>query len=179
MTDDAATIEQLRAELREAREQQAATAEVLRVIASSSGDRRTVLDAIASAAARLTESDAAVIQQVFDERLFLIGRYAPHVSEIPRDPRANHFSRFGGLPAGRGTIAGRTLLERRTIHVPDVLAAIETEFPDVERAIGQRSQVSTPLLRDDTVLGVLSVQRHVQQRAYSEREVALLETFAN
>ena len=174
----------------EALEQQAAIAEVLRIIASSPGDRTTVLDAIASAAARLTESDAAVIQQAFDGRLFLLGHYAPHLDERTRESFAHYdgpssglpaYSRFGGLRFGPDTMSGRTLLERRTIHVPDVLAAVETEYPgarETAHRLGHRSQVSTPLLREDDVVGILVVQRRVQ-RAYSEREIALLEAFAD
>ena len=59
----------------EALEQQTATSEILRVIASSPSDPTQVLDAIASAAARFTDSEGAAIQQVFGERLRWVGRY--------------------------------------------------------------------------------------------------------
>ena len=174
----------------EALEQQAAIAEVLRIIASSPGDRTKMLNAIASAAARLTESDGAVIQRAIDGRLFLLGRYAPYLDSQTTgsfvaydgpDGGLPAYSRFGGLRFGPDTMSGRTLLERRTIHVPDVLAAVETEYPgarETAHRLGHRSQVSTPLLRGDDVVGILVVQRRVQ-RAYSEREIALLEAFAD
>ena len=44
--------------------------------------------------------------------------------------------------------------------------------------MGQRSQVTTPLIREGTPIGVLVVQRQ-QQRAFTEREIALLEAFAD
>jgi len=88
----------------------------------------------------------------------------------------------GGVPVASHSIAGRALIERRTLHVPDVASAVETEFPGsrpIHLAIGHRSVVVTPLLHDGEVLGLQSVQRRVEQRAYTLRQIALVETFAD
>jgi len=78
-------------------------------------------------------------------------------------------------------MSGRTFLERRTIHVPDVAAVVDSDYPEARRSVerlGNRSQVSTPLLREDRPIGVLLVQRH-DMRPFTEQEIRLLETFAD
>src|SRR4051794_8473217 len=116
----------LAAERSDALEQQTATAEVLRVIASAPTDRVTVLDAIASAAMRFTESDAGAVQLVVGQRLQPIGLWGwPDAG-----PDGQQTTATPGPAITRQTISGRTLLERTTIHVPDVSAATLGEYPD-------------------------------------------------
>jgi signal transduction histidine kinase len=159
------------------RDEQAATGEILRIVASSPADPTTVLDAIAAAAARFTDSEGAAIQQVDGEYLRWVGRYG-------RGRMGAEAAEAGGLPGNvisAGTMSGRTLLERRTIHVPDVVAVVEHEFPDsypVWQVIQQRSQATTPLLRDGQAIGVLGVFRWTL-RPFSDHEIASLESFAD
>jgi signal transduction histidine kinase len=78
-------------------------------------------------------------------------------------------------------MAGRAMLERRTIHVPDVLAVIDTEFPDSrygQQALGFLTQMSAPLLREGEPIGVIGLHR-LEQRPFADAEIALLETFAD
>jgi two-component system, NtrC family, sensor kinase len=159
------------------RDEQAATGEILRIVASSPADPATVLDAIAASAARFTDSEGAAIQQVDGEYLRWVGRYG-------RGRMGAEAAEAGGLLGNvisAGTMSGRTLLERRTIHVPDVAAVVEHEFPDsypIWQVIQQRSQATTPLLRDGQAIGVLGVFRWTL-RPYSDHEIALLESFAD
>jgi two-component system, NtrC family, sensor kinase len=136
-----------------------------------------------AAAVRFTDSDAAVIQQVFGDRFYVVARFGDGayadlgVSDGTTPPNI-----VGGVPVTLDSMTGQALLERRTLHVPDVASAVETEYPGSRRihlAVGHRSAVYTPLLSTGTVHGVLSVQRRVEQRAYTSRQIALMETFAD
>jgi hypothetical protein len=110
-----------------------------------------VLDAIASAAGRFTQSDNAMVQEIEGDMLVPVGRYG-----LSALAAAQGLGRLHDTPITRDTMSGRTLMERRTIHVPDVAAATETEFPDSRAPylrMQQRSQVSTPLIRDGRAIG--------------------------
>ena len=81
----------------------------------------------------------------------------------------------------RDGISGRALIDRQTIHVPDLLAAVETEFPAARSAAyigGSRAQVAVPLLRGEEAIGVLSVLRF-EPGPFAEDQIRLLETFAD
>ena len=99
-------------------------------------------------------------------------------------------SHFGATPTvdrlgerqtiNRGTPAGRAVIDRKTIHVHDLQAA-RADFPAAETrgiALGIRSTVATPLLRDGAPLGVIHIRRR-EVRPFSDRQIKLLETFAD
>src|SRR5262245_43860786 len=108
-------LSQARGELEEAREEQAATADILRVISSSPTDLQPVFAEIAASAARLCDAYDAVIRQVDSEVLRLVAHHGP----IPTTPV---------VPLRRGTVPGRAILDRQTIHVADLQAEME-EYP--------------------------------------------------
>src|SRR5437867_9382705 len=116
----------LKLELAEAREQQTATSEMLRVIASSPTDIQPVLDAIAESAARLCSAKDAAIRLVEGNVL----RLAAHHGPIP-------FFAASELPIDRGSVTGRAVVDGQLIHVEDLLSLPPTEFPDV-RATAER-----------------------------------------
>jgi two-component system, NtrC family, sensor kinase len=99
-------VEELRRELAEGREQQAATAEILRLISSLQTDLHRVFEAVAASAARLCDAYDAVIHQVDGDFLPVVAHHGP----IPPP---------GTLPLRAGFVAGRAVLGQRTIHVPD------------------------------------------------------------
>jgi GAF domain-containing protein len=73
------------------------------------------------------------------------------------------------------------MIERRTVHVPDIEAATMSDFPDSRptfELVGHRSQVVVPLLSRGEPVGVLAVHRQ-ELRPFTDREIALLETFAD
>jgi signal transduction histidine kinase/DNA-binding NarL/FixJ family response regulator len=164
-------VEGLRPALGEALEQQAATAEILRVIASSPADLQPVLDAVVRSAARLCEtSDAAIFRDEGDTL-----RIVAHDGVIP--PVAP----VGSLvPRRRGSVTGRVVLEGLAVHVPDLQAAAD-EFPEGSenaRRLGWRATLAVPLMRERTVIGTIGVRR-TEARPFSDAQIALLQTFAD
>ena len=158
-------------ETKEALERQTATAEILRTISSSPTDIQPVLDAVARTAARLCGASDALIRRVDGDFLRLVASHgsipAPAIGEQ--------------LPIDRGSFSGRAFVDRQTIHIHDVAAAEEAEFP-VGRAyatrFGFRSIVATPLLREGQSIGTIAIRR-TEARPFSEKQIRLLETFAS
>src|SRR5215472_1003240 len=116
-TDDLASAErrnqELTKELSEARNQQAATAEILRVISGSPTDMQRVFAEIAASAAHLCDAYDASIFQLDGGRLHLVGHHGP-ILVLPVGDNT--------LPLTRGLAMGRAVLDRSTIHVADMQA---------------------------------------------------------
>jgi two-component system, NtrC family, sensor kinase len=156
-------------ETKEALEQQTATSEILRVISSSPTDIQPVLDAVVESAARLCESVDCNLFRLHGDRLVLAARHGP-----PGGETVGAFS----LPIVRGTVGGRTVLERSAVHVVDLLAEAD-EYPQAQdnaRRYGFRTMLSVPLIRDGAATGVIQVRR-TDVRRFTDRQVALLNTF--
>src|SRR5262245_3269770 len=156
--------------LTEALEQQTATGEILRIISSSPSDIKPVLDAVARSAMRLCESYDAMIMLREGEELHFAVHHGPIRGPV----------QFTGRAISRGWVAGRTVLDRQTIHVHD-LAAAGAEFPvgqaDAVRA-GYRTTLSVPLLREGEAIGVIHLRRR-EVRPFTDNQIGLLQTFAN
>ncbi len=157
-------------ELKESLEQQTATSEILGVIASSPTDIQPVLDVVAENAARLCEAKDAVIFRVDGDMLHRAAAFGPMPgSEIRR-------------PISRGSVPGRTVFDKQTIHVRDMSEAeAEIEFPETKRnqqITGTRTILATPLLRESVSIGTITVRRQ-EVRAFTDKQIKLLETFAD
>ncbi len=159
------------ADLTEALEQQTATSEILRVIASSPTDVQPVLDAVAESAARLCGATDALIHRVEGDVIRRVAHVGT-VAVIPMDVR----------PVTPDTPAGRAILGRRTIHVEDILEEFARgdylEGRVLQRGTGFRTILATPLVREDAVIGVIVIRR-VEVRPFTATQIELLKTFAD
>ena len=161
-------------DLTEALEQQTATSEILRVISSSPTDLQPVMNAVAESAARLCDSIDAQIYRVEDDKML---RVASHGS-IPVPPPISDVMES----ITRGWIPGRAVLDRRTIHVHDVMSAESAaEYPLGQvyaKRLGTRTILATPLLREGVPIGVIHIRR-LEVQPFTEKQIALLKTFAD
>ncbi|HEY6072407.1 MAG TPA: GAF domain-containing protein, partial [Anaerolineales bacterium] len=158
-------------EISEALERQTATSEVLRVIADSPTDIQPVLEAVAKNAARLCEANDVQIYKVDG----IVLRQVTHYGPLPalQDGEA--------LPLTPGLITGRAVLEHRTIHIEDMEKLSESEYPEsvsLQKRLGHRSAIATPLLREGNAIGAIVVRRN-EVRPFTEKQIALLATFAD
>jgi len=79
---------------------------------------------------------------------------------------------------GRGTVAGRAVVEGRTIHIPDVLADPEYDYIEGQKVGGYRTLLGVPLMREGAAIGVLNIGRSTP-RPFTAQQIELAETFAD
>ncbi|MBA5775886.1 GAF domain-containing protein [Stappia sp. F7233] len=165
-------LESRNRDLSEALERQTATSEVLGVISRSANQLNPVLDAIVSTASRLCRAEWAIIFRLGDDGLFHVATASRGKEDLVKFMINRPFA------PGRGKVSGRAALERRTVHVIDVLDEPDYDWRDAQ-AIGQyRTALGVPLLRDGEVIGVIALARNVV-RPFSDKEIELVTTFAD
>ena len=166
-TDD---LSQRTTDLTEALEQQTATSDVLEVISRSAFDLQAVFETVAESSVRLCGADRAFIFRFDGELLRMVVGYnsAPGFVEwVAKNP----------IRPGRHSGSARAALERRTIHITDVLTDPEYVYgaKDVEPI---RTVLGVPILKGDDLLGVMMIYR-LEVRPFTNRQIALVETFAD
>jgi GAF domain-containing protein/anti-sigma regulatory factor (Ser/Thr protein kinase) len=160
------------AQVSEALEQQTATSEILRVIASSPTDIQPVFDAITESAARLCEATDVLIHRVDGQMLPIAASVGSFAATYPPSER---------FPITRSSVVGRAVTERKTIHVHDLAAESDEEFSvakDFQRRYGHRTVLTTPLMRKGMPLGAIWIRR-TEVRPFTDRQIKLLETLAD
>ncbi|HEX9455807.1 MAG TPA: ATP-binding protein [Candidatus Binatia bacterium] len=164
-------VEDRTKELTESLQQQTATSEVLRVISSSPTDVQPVFDKILLDALRICESHYGGIFR-FDGESF------HHAATVNVSPELLAYLTNSPIKPGRQSALRRVGLEHQPIHIPDVLADPECELPEAYRKEGLRSALAVPLLRENTLIGAITIHRR-DVRPFTDKQIALLKTFAD
>ena len=158
-------------ETKEALERQTATAEVLKVISRSTFDLNAVLEVLIENATRLAGANQGFVFR-FD------GEFARMAFSYNARPAYTALIEANPISPGRGSLVGRTLLERRPVHIPDVLADQEFTWSEAQRLGGFRSMLGVPMLREGSIIGVIAVWSDAV-RPFTERQIGLVSTFAD
>src|SRR5262245_28300273 len=158
-------------ELTESLQQQTATADVLKVISRSAFDLKVVLNTLVESAARLCEADMAGIMRPN-------GAAFEYLANFGFSPEYDAFLEAHLVPAGPGSLAGRTLLEAKAIQISDVLSDPEYTLREMAKIGGQRTMLGVPLLREGTPIGVIILQRKTVH-LFTDKQIELLTTFAD
>jgi signal transduction histidine kinase len=158
-------------ETKETLDQQTAISEILRVIASSPGDVRPMLKAVAERALNLCDASQSTIFLVEGGEF----RFAAGFGSMSTPAENDHF------PLSRGLVIGRAVIERETIHHSDIVPLLGTEYPDAranQQKHGFRALLAVPLMREDRAIGAIALWR-MEARAFSAKQIALVKTFAD
>src|SRR5262249_32571077 len=141
--------------------------EILRAISKSPSDLHGIFQEIAATAARLCDAyDAGVVQCAGDHF-----KLVAHHGSIPAHRR---------FPLTRGTVMGRSVLDRTILHVTD-LQAETAEYPvgsEIARQDGHRTILGVPLICAREAIGAIFVRR-TEVRPFTDRQIELLKTFAD
>src|SRR4029453_16221887 len=160
-------------DLTETLEQQTATSEILRVISSSPIDVQPVFDTIVRSARALCSADSAGVLTYDGEMLRIesLDNANPAQAAGLRDAYP--------MPATRGHATGRAILTGRPAHIRDVREDPDYALDALRDAFGIRSLLSVPMVREGIPIGAITVQRWMTPRSFSDKQMALLQTFAD
>jgi hypothetical protein len=159
--------------LSEAREQQTATAEILRIISSSPTDVQPVFETIARNAVRVCDAVYCVVFQVDGDRIDLVAHH-----NIPLEG-LEELRRHYPAPLSVDTTSAQAARERVVVQINDVEGNLgTTEYGRrLAMVVGYRSLAFVPMLREDRALGVIGVSRR-EAEPFPDQHIALLQTFA-
>ena len=160
-------------ELREARDQQTAMAEILKVIAASPSDTQPVFDGIAQSAQKLLAAHHAAVVRLVGDELYL----AAHTQTGPGDESLKKL--FPAKVTGQGAL-GKAVLSREPAWITDVESdpGYSPTFREGARERGWRSLLAVPMLREGAAIGAIAVRRR-EPGPFTDHQIDLLKTFAD
>src|SRR5262249_11105970 len=159
------------ADLTEALERQTALGDILKAMTRSTFGLQPVLTAIIENAGRLCGADQGAIHQ-FDGEFLKLGATYRTSTEY------REYARDHPVRASRGPVSGRAAVERRPVHIHDVLADHEYQMFERQRVVGFRTFLAVPMLRDQTVVGVINLWK-MDVAPFTDEQIRLLQTFAD
>jgi signal transduction histidine kinase/HAMP domain-containing protein len=166
-------IESRNRELTELLEQQTATSEILRVIASSPTDLQPTYQTILANVTRLCEANIAALFLYDGEALYTAASHGttPEFEEQLRSSRRR---------PSRETTTRLAGLERTPVHVLDLLS--DPGFSPKPRELYEKENVRTvlsvPMLRENALVGVITTWRR-EVRPFTQKQITLVKTFAD
>ncbi|HET9235302.1 MAG TPA: GAF domain-containing protein, partial [Candidatus Eisenbacteria bacterium] len=158
-------------DLTEALEQQTVTGEFLKAVNRSTFDLQAVLQSLVQSATRLCDADIGLIfRRKGDEY-----RVA---ADFGLEEGFGALMRLHPIRSGPETLVGRSAMECKAIHIPDVLADPDYHWPEAQRAGGYRTGLAVPLLKEGNPIGIIVLSRYAV-RPFTDKQVHRLTTFAD
>ncbi len=151
---------------------QEALGDVLRSLGGAPFDLEAVLATILSHATRLCHAERGFIYLRAED-----GRYR-HAAAIGSSEAIIEFNLAHPILPARGTLVGRTAVERRAVHIPDVELDPEYDYPEAKELGGFRAMVGVPMMREEEVVGVVTVWRD-RPTPFRDDQIQVLQQFAD
>ena len=164
---------ELRGELARAQEREAAVRDVIQTLARTTFDLDAVLQTVIDRAVSLCHADTGnIARRLGEEDEYTVAAFTSMSPEYEDMVRARIYR------PERGSLVGRAVLEKRVVHIPDVLEDPEYELAEFQKVAGYRTGLSVPMLREGVPIGVIAVARN-EVRPFDNAEIRLIETFAD
>jgi signal transduction histidine kinase len=144
---------------------------VLKVISRSTFDLQAVLNTLVESVARLCEADTTAIARQNGDVYELAATYG-HSTEVVKFMRARPFA------VERGNVVGRVVLEGKVVQLDDVQNDPEFTYKEAAQAVGVRTMLGVPLLRQGETIGVVVLQRR-RLEPFTNKQIELAATFAD
>ena len=159
----------------DAREQLAATANVLKAISRSSFDLQIILNTLVELATRLSGADHGWLFRLDGKVLHWAASFG-YATDTHQ--RLREFFKTREVIVDRGSVTGRAALEAKVVHVADVLMDDEYTYGDAQKVGGYRAGLGVPLLREGNVIGVIFVNK-IAPEPFAAKQIELVTTFAD
>src|SRR6516225_7471123 len=166
-------VVRLKRERDETLQQQRATADVLKVISRSTFDLQVVFETLVESAAKLCEADFANIWRPYGPSYRVAATYQTAAAH-------KEYLASLSIEPSRGSCVGRTLLEAKIVHIPDIREDAEyaLELKKLGALHGYRTMLGVPLLREGNPIGVIALIRS-RVRPFTAGQIELVTTFAD